>query len=68
MTKLFSERGRAEIEICIAWAAQHDYNGALAAAAAFGTVTGRVMYLDQPYYNSYVWRDAGPSPFPTAVV
>lgn len=45
------------IEKCIAWAAQQTYYEAEKAAEAFGRLTGKEMYCDQPYYNSFYWRE-----------
>lgn len=45
------------VEACIAWAAQQGYVFAEDAAHEYGMIAKRIMRCDQPYYNSYVWRD-----------
>lgn len=46
-----------KVEAALAWAAQQTYSFAEDAAAEYGKAAGREMYLDQPYYNSFGWRD-----------
>jgi hypothetical protein len=48
-----------KVEQAIAWAAQQTYVNAMDAAREYGAAYGREMFLDQAYYNSWYWRNAG---------
>lgn len=47
-----------KLEAAIAWLAQHGYDQAEEVATILGSLTGREMHCDQPYYNSFAWRSA----------
>ena len=51
-----------EVEDCIAWSAQQSYYRAEESAKELSKITGRQMYCDQPYYNSFCWKEKDPSP------